>query len=81
MDREVLTCQLCKFVLWDPIVISCCKSPFCFSCVQELEQAKETLRCVVCHKDWSFSKEATIDGKGVQIDLQNVKVIRKPSFC
>jgi hypothetical protein len=73
MDKEVLTCLICKNVLWDPVIVPCCLSPFCYSCLQELESSDLYAKCVVCHKDWTFDK-SVVDVKYILIDLQSFKV-------
>ena len=49
-------CSLCKLVLQDPCVVSCCDSKYCRGCVQALQDGESS--CLDCDKeDVTFTKD------------------------
>ena len=80
MDKEVLTCYYCKSVYWDPVIVGCCQSPFCYCCLQEQEEKDEKTHCPYCTKEWQFTNNSLEDvtlsnNNVVTVDIQKLEVL------
>jgi len=83
MEREFFTCGICSLVLWDPVFVPCCKSPFCYSCLlsrkDQTVQEGSHFKCAYCGLLWLFYSEDEMERletykECIEIEVEKLKV-------